>query len=91
MYGLPVLFGAILLGSVGIPLPSTFLLVAAGSFVEQGEMNLLGVISLACIGAILGDQIGYGIGRWGGRRLVLRLDGCWSNTSVTLLKKGYHL
>jgi membrane-associated protein len=75
LYGLPVLFGAVLIGSVGIPLPSTFLLIAAGSFVEQGEMNLWWVILLAICGAILGDQIGYGIGRWGGRRLTRRVSG----------------
>jgi membrane-associated protein len=75
LYGLPVLFGVILIGSVGIPLPSTFLLIAAGSFVEQGEMNLWWVILLASGAAILGDQIGYGIGRWGGRRVALRVGG----------------
>ncbi len=75
LYGLPVLFGIILIGSVGIPLPSTFLLIAAGSFVEQGEMDLVWVILLASSGAILGDQIGYGIGRWGGRRVALRVGG----------------
>ena len=75
LYGLPVLFGVILVGSVGIPVPGTFLLIAAGSFIEQGEMNLWWVILLASIGAILGDQIGYGIGHWGGRRLVLKASG----------------
>jgi membrane-associated protein len=74
LYGLPVLFGVILIGSVGIPVPGTFLLIAAGSFVEQGEMNLWWVIFLAIGGAILGDHIGYGIGHWGGRRLVLKVS-----------------
>ncbi len=73
-YGLPVLFGVTLIASVGIPFPATFLLVAAGSFVEQGEMNLWWVIALASIGAVLGDQIGYGIGRWGSRRLALQVS-----------------
>jgi membrane-associated protein len=76
LYGLPVLFGFILIGSVGIPLPCTFLLIAAGSFVEQGEMNVWWLILLASVGAILGDQIGYWIGRKGGRRLVLKV-GDW--------------
>jgi membrane-associated protein len=71
LYGLPVLFGVILIGSVGIPVPGTFLLIAAGSFVAQGEMNLWWVILLASIGAVLGDQIGH----WGGRRLVLKVSG----------------
>jgi membrane-associated protein len=47
--------------------------VAAGSFVDQGEMELWHVLALAAAGAILGDQIGYSIGRWGGRKLTRRL------------------
>jgi membrane-associated protein len=72
-YGLPVLFGVILICSVGIPFPISLMLVAAGSFVEQGEMKLWQVITVASLAAVLGDQIGYGLSRWGGRRLVDRI------------------
>jgi membrane protein DedA with SNARE-associated domain len=73
LYGLPVLFVALLVGSAGVPLPASLLLVAAGSFVEQGELELWPVLALSAAGAILGDQIGYVLGRWGGRRLTRRL------------------
>jgi membrane-associated protein len=73
VYGLPALFCALLVGCAGVPLPSSLLLVAAGSFVEQGEMGLWPVLALSAAGAILGDQIGYAIGRWGGRRLMRRV------------------
>jgi membrane protein DedA with SNARE-associated domain len=73
VYGLPVLFGVLLVGSAGVPLPSSLLLVAAGSFVEQGELELWSVLALSAAGAILGDNIGYAVGRWGGRRLTRRL------------------
>lgn len=74
VYGLPVLFGVILVCSVGVPFPISLMLVAAGSFVEQGEMKLWQVIAVASLAAILGDQIAYGLSRWGGRRLVKRLS-----------------
>jgi len=74
VYGLPVLFGVILVCSVGVPFPISLMLVAAGSFVEQGEMKLWQVIAVASAAAVLGDQIGYGLSRWGGRRLVNRLS-----------------
>jgi membrane-associated protein len=74
VYGLPVLFGVILICSVGIPFPISLMLVAAGSFVEQGEMKLWQVIAVASLAAVLGDQIGYGVSRWGGRRLISRLS-----------------
>ena len=73
VYGLPVLFGALLVGAAGVPLPASLLLVAAGSFVEQGELDLWPVLALSAAGAVVGDQIGYALGRWGGRRLARRL------------------
>ena len=69
-YGSFAIFVAILLASIGAPLPSSFLLVAAGSFITQGEMNLWSVLLAATLGAIIGDHIGYGIGRIGGRSFV---------------------
>ncbi len=73
-YGAFAIFGAILLASIGVPLPATFLLVAAGSFVTQGELDLWSVLLAGALGAILGDHIGYGIGRIGGRTFVQRVS-----------------
>src|SRR5260370_29008420 len=69
LYGLPVLFGVILIASVGVPFPISLTLVAAGSFVKQGEEKLAPVIIAESIAAILGGQIGYGLSRWCGRLL----------------------
>jgi membrane-associated protein len=74
VYGLPVLFGVILVCSVGVPFPISLMLVAAGSFVEQGEFKLWQVIAVASAAAVLGDQIAYGLARWGGRRLINRIS-----------------
>jgi membrane-associated protein len=73
VYGLSLLFGVILIASIGVPLPVTLMLVAAGSFAKQGEMKLSAVILVASSAAILGDNIGYGLSRWAGRRLVDRI------------------
>jgi membrane-associated protein len=72
-YGLPVLFGVIVIAAAGVPLPISMMLVAAGSFVELGEMKLWQVIVVASAGAVMGDQIGYALGRWGGHRVVERV------------------
>ncbi|MBD0371369.1 MAG: DedA family protein [Pyrinomonadaceae bacterium] len=74
VYGLPVLFAALLIGAVGIPLPGSLMLLAAGSFTEQGDMNLYAVLALSAAGSILGDNIGYALGRWGGHRLSVRIS-----------------
>jgi membrane-associated protein len=73
VYGLPMLFATLVFSSIGVPIPASLLLLASGSFVEQGEMSLLPVLGLSALGAILGDQVGYVLGRWGGRRITKRL------------------
>ena len=49
LYGPPVLFVVLMIGCAGIPLPSSLMLVAAGSFVQQGEMNLWQVSIIAVL------------------------------------------
>jgi membrane-associated protein len=73
LYGVVALFCILVITSVGVPFPVTLLLLAVGSFVEQGELKLWEVIISGSAGAIVGDQIGYLLGRWGGRRLARRL------------------
>jgi membrane protein DedA with SNARE-associated domain len=73
-YGLVVLFISVFIASVGVPLPTSFLLIVAGSFVEQGDLEFIPVIVIASIAAILGDHFGYGLGRFGGRDMSVRLS-----------------
>jgi membrane-associated protein len=73
IYGLPVLFGILVVGCMGVPMPSSLLLLVAGSLTEQGDMSLWPTLGLAAAGAIIGDNIGYSIGRWGGGRVRGRL------------------
>lgn len=73
LYGIPALYIILTISSAGIPFPISLLLVVAGSFTAQGELKLWEVLVAGTAGAISGDQIGYWIGRRGGRRLVNRL------------------
>ncbi len=72
-YGAIVIFGAILLASIGLPLPASFLLIMAGSFVESGDLDFNVVVLAGLGGAVLGDHFGYAIGRYGGRGLTQRI------------------
>ncbi|GGV55954.1 membrane protein [Streptomyces longisporoflavus] len=63
------------LESLGIPLPGEIVLVSAALLSSQhGELNpvILGICATA--GAIIGDSIGYAIGRKGGRPLLAWLE-----------------
>ena len=74
-WGAPVIFVTLLFGAIGIPLPSSILLVAAGAMMAQGDMPVTITLAAAAAGAIIGDQIGYQIGRSGGRALAERFAG----------------
>ncbi|WP_020387959.1 DedA family protein [Kribbella catacumbae] len=59
--------------SMGVPLPGETTLIAAALLASQGDLNLVYVIGAAATGAIIGDSIGYMIGRKAGRGLFERL------------------
>jgi membrane protein DedA with SNARE-associated domain len=71
-YGYTGVFGAILLESLGVPMPGEALLIAIAVLATKGTLHLVPLLAWAWVAAVLGDNIGYGIGRFGGRRLILR-------------------
>src|SRR4029078_5752762 len=71
-YGYWVVFFGVMLENSGVPVPGETILLAAGFFAALGHFNLALVMSIACIGAVLGDNAGYFIGRKLGRTTLLR-------------------
>jgi len=71
--GYPAIILFILFESAGIPLPGeSIVLLAAFTAGVDGQLQLPWIIVCASAGAILGDNIGFYIGRTGGRRFVER-------------------
>lgn len=68
--GLPVMFLLIMLESSGLPLPGETALFAASILSSKGRYPIEAVIVLAALAAIIGDNIGYWIGRRWGRKLL---------------------
>jgi membrane protein DedA with SNARE-associated domain len=68
--GLPVLFVLIAVESMGVPLPGETALFAASILAAKGKFSIEAVIAIAAAAAILGDNVGYMIGRKFGRRLL---------------------
>lgn len=64
--------GLVLLEDFGIPVPGETILIAAALYAGAGRLNIAVVALVALVAAITGDNIGYAVGRLGGRRLVLR-------------------
>ena len=71
-YGYAVVVVGIFLENAGLPVPGETVLLAAAALAQFGRLSLWGVIPLAVVAAVLGDNLGFFIGRRGGRRLAER-------------------
>jgi membrane-associated protein len=84
-YGAP-LFGLILfLGAVGIPFPTSLLVVAAGAFSQQGFLDWLSIALFGWLGAIAGDAISFGMGFYAKNWVSKRMERsrAWKNARDT--------
>jgi membrane protein DedA with SNARE-associated domain len=71
-YGYLIVFLPILGESAGIPLPGETVLLAGGLAASKGILSLPLVILVGASAAIVGDNLGYLVGRAGGRPLLFR-------------------
>lgn len=72
-YGLWVLFAGVMLESTGVPLPGETILITIALYASAThEIGITAIILVASTAAILGDNLGYMIGRWIGLRLLVR-------------------
>ncbi|HUW76376.1 MAG TPA: DedA family protein [Gallionella sp.] len=85
-YGYGALFGVLFAESFGLPLPGEAFLVTASFLSTQGQLNIWLVVLTAWTAAVLGDNVGYAIGRFGGRRLIIR-HGARVGISAERIKK----
>lgn len=72
-YGYAGIFLAVLVEGVGILAPGQTLLVVGAIAAARGEFTLAWVLACALMAAVLGNSLGYLLGRWGGRPLLGRL------------------
>lgn len=90
-YGPPALALTLLLAAAGLPpLPSSLFVIAAGAFVRQGVLDGPTTATLALVGAVTGDSISYGLGRfahgWTERRFGQ--SQAWQQAQTIFQKRG---
>jgi membrane protein DedA with SNARE-associated domain len=86
-FGYPLLFVLVMSESSGAPIPGETSLIAAAVLASQGKLHIELVIPLAALAAIVGDNIGYLIGRKGGRWLLER-PGAFQRQRQEVLRVG---
>lgn len=85
-YGYWAVGGFILLEDFGIPVPGETILITSAIFSVIGHLNIIFVILIAIAGAIIGDNIGFAIGDFGGRKLIEKFGKYLFITSAKLDK-----
>ena len=83
-YGYGAVFIGVMLEGTGIPVPGETMLLAGAVLAHLGRLSLPWVIASAIGGALVGDNLGFLIGRLGGRRLAERYGGLVGLTRARL-------
>lgn len=73
-YGSVLLFATTLASCLALPVPSSLLMLTGGAFAATGDLTTFSVTTSAFAGALIGDQIGFHIGRRGKQQLDQKLS-----------------
>jgi membrane protein DedA with SNARE-associated domain/rhodanese-related sulfurtransferase len=94
-HGPTVLFAAVFVEQLGIPLPASPWLLAAGALGASGDMHWYSALLAAAFGSVLADQIWFYLGRYGGNRVLnflcrisLEPDSCVRRTQDLYTRYG---
>jgi membrane protein DedA with SNARE-associated domain len=71
-YGYLAVGGLVLLEDFGVPVPGETILILAAVYAASGRLNVIAVALIAFAAAVIGDNIGFAIGHFGGQPLVER-------------------
>jgi membrane protein DedA with SNARE-associated domain len=85
-YGIAAVFLTITLETLGAPLPGESALIAASAAAARGEFPIRAVVLAAFVASVLGDNIGYLIGRRLGREAILRHGRRFGVTEAAMAK-----
>ena len=85
--GYAAVFALIAIETMGIPVPGETALIGAALLAHDGQLSIVALVAIAATAAILGDNVGFAIGRHGGRRVFVR-SGPFHDQRMRLLEHG---
>ncbi|TMM35032.1 MAG: DedA family protein [Actinobacteria bacterium] len=71
-YGYLAIVALVFVESFGVPAPGQTIIIVGAAYASHGHLDVVAVGLCAFVAAVVGDCVGYLIGRYGGHRLVLR-------------------
>ncbi|MBE9635881.1 DedA family protein [Salipiger mangrovisoli] len=87
--GLPILGATITFASLGVPmLPASLMLLVAGTLAAAGELPVVATMLTALCAAVLGDQLGFWLGRLLGPKVAQRDDPTTRRALALLAARG---
>lgn len=90
VYGASMFALALFVGGLGVPVPGTLFVVAAGAFVRQEVLSMGDTLLLGLVGVVIGDVLSYSIGRlarvWLQRRFGQ--SSTWQQAEATFQQRG---
>jgi len=72
-YGLPFLALIVMLSCLALPVPASLVMLTGGSFIGSGELDGALTFATAFLAAMLGDQLGYVLGKYSGTPFLNRI------------------
>ena len=85
--GYAAVFALIAVETMGIPVPGETALIAAALLAHDGQLSIVPLVAIAAAAAIIGDNVGFAIGRKGGRKLFAR-PGPFHHHRMKVLEHG---
>ncbi len=94
-YGVLIVFGAVLLEQIGLPIPAFPVLIVAGALAANGDSSFSAVLAVTLLGCLISDYFWYQAGRSYGKRILkllcrisLSADYCVGQTEDTFRRWG---
>ncbi|HTV40189.1 MAG TPA: DedA family protein/thiosulfate sulfurtransferase GlpE [Candidatus Sulfotelmatobacter sp.] len=96
VHGLPIIFGAVFLDQMGVPIPAAPWLLAAGALAAAGKFHWFMAILLSILACLIADFFWFYLGRYRGTQVVavlcrmsLEPDTCVRKTVNVFTRYGY--
>lgn len=74
-YGAPIIGIVLMIGALGVPVPGTLTVIAAGAFCQQGIISWPAAALIAWVSVVIGDSLSFAMGYYARKHILQRFSG----------------